>query len=203
MRLPIRSAPVQTSTLSARGIELAHAGSSMDKFKTIMSDPYHPIDNPDGFVNIGTAENVGFHMKYQLKSIAYCFVFVTDFSSKYLMIEEVAEFANKHVKIFVSSRSWKPAKSIEDQIWFQGFHLRRGPLGHDSVAQCYGKVYQSTFSSAKKRGCRSSDLCQWSHLIMRDVGVDPLQRWRWYSVLSTNLSSIQGWLWDDGEVGHS
>ena len=58
MRLPIRSAPAQASTLSERGYDLAKAGGIMEKFKTILSDPYHPDDNPGGFVNIGTSENV-------------------------------------------------------------------------------------------------------------------------------------------------
>ena len=58
MRLPIRSAAVQASTLSDRGYDMAKAGGNMDKFKTILSNPYHPIDNPEGFVNIGTSENV-------------------------------------------------------------------------------------------------------------------------------------------------
>lgn len=58
MRLPIRLVPAQSSTLADRGVELAKAGGAMDMFKTILSDPYHPDDNPDGFINIGTAENV-------------------------------------------------------------------------------------------------------------------------------------------------
>lgn len=58
MRLPIRSAPPRASTLSDRGLDLAKLGGILDKFKTILSDPYHPDDNPGGFVNIGTAENV-------------------------------------------------------------------------------------------------------------------------------------------------
>lgn len=60
MRLPIRSVPAQGSTLSDRGLDLAKAGGMVENFKTIMSDPYHPDDNPHGFVNIGTAENVRF-----------------------------------------------------------------------------------------------------------------------------------------------
>jgi hypothetical protein len=58
MRLPVRPVPAQGSTLADRGVDLAQAGAVMDMFKIILSDPYHPDDNPDGFINIGTAENV-------------------------------------------------------------------------------------------------------------------------------------------------
>lgn len=58
MRIPIRPALAKGSTLAERGLDLATAGGAIEKFKTILSDPYDPDDNPDGFVNIGTAENV-------------------------------------------------------------------------------------------------------------------------------------------------
>ena len=46
------------SSLSSRGDELASAGGLLDKFKSILEDLYDPDTNPNGFVNIGTAENV-------------------------------------------------------------------------------------------------------------------------------------------------
>lgn len=58
MRLPIRSAPSKGSALAARGRDLAKAGEFMDKFKTILSDPYDPDRNPEGFINMGVSENV-------------------------------------------------------------------------------------------------------------------------------------------------
>lgn len=58
MRLPVRPPPKEPS-LAARGLELAKAGEGIGFFKTILSDPYDPDENPHGFVNIGTAENVG------------------------------------------------------------------------------------------------------------------------------------------------
>lgn len=46
------------STLSSRGDELSAAGGHLEKFKAIWSNPYHPDTNVDGFVNMGTSENV-------------------------------------------------------------------------------------------------------------------------------------------------
>ncbi|KAL9632617.1 MAG: hypothetical protein Q9164_005210, partial [Protoblastenia rupestris] len=46
------------SSLSDRGVELSSAGGLIDKFKDILGDTYDPDTNPDGFVNIGTAENI-------------------------------------------------------------------------------------------------------------------------------------------------
>lgn len=51
--------------LSQRGQELAASGSMLDKFKAILGNPYDPDTNPDGIVNIGTAENVWNHQKFQ------------------------------------------------------------------------------------------------------------------------------------------
>lgn len=72
MSLPIRTrpAPAHDSTLSDRGLDLAKAGVMMDMFKTILKNPYHPDDNPDGFVNIGTAENV--RDVYSKNNQSYC-----------------------------------------------------------------------------------------------------------------------------------
>ena len=59
MKIPIRSGQsTDDATLALRGRQLAHDAQNLDKFKTIMSDPYHPDTNPDGFINMGTAENV-------------------------------------------------------------------------------------------------------------------------------------------------
>ena len=46
------------SALSKRGSQLAAAGQLAGKYKEILNDQYDPESNPDGFVNIGTAENV-------------------------------------------------------------------------------------------------------------------------------------------------
>lgn len=46
------------TTLAKRGAELAAAPSIRDKFRTILKDPYDPDTNPDGFINLGVAENV-------------------------------------------------------------------------------------------------------------------------------------------------
>ena len=45
-------------SLSERGAGLAKGENYRDKFKAILNDPYDPVQNPDGFVNLGTAENV-------------------------------------------------------------------------------------------------------------------------------------------------
>ena len=45
-------------TLSNRGAELASRAEFIDVFKKILEDPYDPDTNPDGFVNLGTSENV-------------------------------------------------------------------------------------------------------------------------------------------------
>ena len=46
------------TTLSNRGQVLKNAGGLIDKFKTILDNPYDADKNPKGFVNLGTAENV-------------------------------------------------------------------------------------------------------------------------------------------------
>ncbi|KAF2460669.1 pyridoxal phosphate-dependent transferase [Lineolata rhizophorae] len=45
------------STLAGRGVELASGPSMRDTFGKIMTDIYDPDRNPNGIVNIGTAEN--------------------------------------------------------------------------------------------------------------------------------------------------
>jgi hypothetical protein len=50
------------STLSSRGDELFVAGGHLEKVKAIWGNPYHPETNTDGFVNMGTSENVGSHI---------------------------------------------------------------------------------------------------------------------------------------------
>ncbi|KAF2089340.1 PLP-dependent transferase [Saccharata proteae CBS 121410] len=45
------------TTLSHRGHELAAPTGFAEKFKSILGNPYDPDTNPDGFVDIGTAEN--------------------------------------------------------------------------------------------------------------------------------------------------
>ena len=46
------------SGLSSRGTELSGSSATLDKFKKILGDVYHPDTNPRGIINIGTAENV-------------------------------------------------------------------------------------------------------------------------------------------------
>lgn len=59
MKITIRSdLSTEDPTLADRGLSFAHIGENLEKFKTILSDPYHPDTNPDGFINMGTAENV-------------------------------------------------------------------------------------------------------------------------------------------------
>ena len=58
MRLPLRPVSAEESTLAERGQDLANAGEFLDLFKNILNDPYDPKDNSDGFINIGTSENV-------------------------------------------------------------------------------------------------------------------------------------------------
>ncbi|KAF2655230.1 PLP-dependent transferase [Lophiostoma macrostomum CBS 122681] len=45
------------STLSARGADLATGPNMRDQSSQILGKQWHPIDNPDALVNIGTAEN--------------------------------------------------------------------------------------------------------------------------------------------------
>lgn len=59
MRVPIRPSPFnEPASLADRGLELAQVGQLLDKFKEILQNPYDPDANPDGFVNMGIAENV-------------------------------------------------------------------------------------------------------------------------------------------------
>lgn len=62
MRIALKRAEY---SLSPRGKQLAKEGQTLSFFKGILNNPYHPDDNPDGFVNIGTAENVRPSLPYQ------------------------------------------------------------------------------------------------------------------------------------------
>lgn len=62
---------VSQSVLGERGAALAAAPSIRDLFKSILKHPYDPDRAPDGFINIGTAEN-------------------------YVMLEEVKKFIDEH-----------------------------------------------------------------------------------------------------------
>ena len=46
------------STLSRRGVEYTKGPNLRQKFKQLLTDLYDPISNPNGFVNLGLAENV-------------------------------------------------------------------------------------------------------------------------------------------------
>ena len=59
------------SILASRGVELAAGPDIRSLWETAGSDKYHPTDNRDGFVNIGTAEN-------------------------YVMLPEIADYVSKH-----------------------------------------------------------------------------------------------------------
>jgi hypothetical protein len=48
----------QPSSLSKRGAELASAPNMRDKALQILGRDWHPENNPDGYVQIGSAENV-------------------------------------------------------------------------------------------------------------------------------------------------
>lgn len=59
MKITIRSdSSNEDSSLADRGLEFAKVGEILGKFKTILSNPYDPDTNPDGFINMGVAENV-------------------------------------------------------------------------------------------------------------------------------------------------
>ena len=45
-------------SLSRRGIQLEGSGQMIDKFKNILGNLYDPETNPDGWCNVGVAENV-------------------------------------------------------------------------------------------------------------------------------------------------
>lgn len=59
MKITIKSDRSKDDTsLADRGLHFAHVGEKLGSFKTILSNPYDPDTNPDGFINMGTAENV-------------------------------------------------------------------------------------------------------------------------------------------------
>lgn len=68
MRLPVRPVNRKEPLLAPRGVELAKAGEALGFFKTILSNPYDPDSNPDGFINLGTAENVCPSLLYYINS---------------------------------------------------------------------------------------------------------------------------------------
>ena len=64
--------PTSGSTLSKRGEICKEAGSMRDLLTAILGNPYNEESNPDGCINLGTAEN-------------------------YMMLQHVADFANENV----------------------------------------------------------------------------------------------------------
>lgn len=73
------------SGLSSRGLELRAAGGFASKAQAVLTDPFDAETNPHGFVNVGTAENVGLSRGR----------FVSD--GQYVMCKENADFINKNV----------------------------------------------------------------------------------------------------------
>ena len=53
--LPLRQ---RSSALSNRGLELQANGGLVERWKWMLDNSYHAETNPDGIVNLGTAENV-------------------------------------------------------------------------------------------------------------------------------------------------
>lgn len=49
----------EQTTLSDRGRELAQGPDLLKTYGNVLSDVYHPDNNPGGYVNMGISENVG------------------------------------------------------------------------------------------------------------------------------------------------
>lgn len=69
------------TTLAPRGVELAANSDVLDLFRTILSNPYDPDENPDGYINIGTSEN-------------------------YIMLDEVARFSEARLGLSARDLSY-------------------------------------------------------------------------------------------------
>ena len=54
----LKTAEQDDSSLSKRGQGLMAGSDFVDKLKRILDNPYDPVSNPEGIVNLGTAENV-------------------------------------------------------------------------------------------------------------------------------------------------
>lgn len=50
----------ETASLARRGLELAKIGELFGGLMDHLRNPYDPDTNPNGFINMGTAENVRF-----------------------------------------------------------------------------------------------------------------------------------------------
>ena len=82
------------TTLSHRGRDLADGPSGRDKFREILGDPYEPDLNPDGFINIGVAENVclkPFGISIHLRAGA------KGRPLQYAMLADVQKYVNENV----------------------------------------------------------------------------------------------------------
>ena len=69
----------QDSSLSNRGLELQANGGLVARWKWMLDNSYHAETNPDGIVNLGTAENVskrGENMQSILRAHGYMFLVV-------------------------------------------------------------------------------------------------------------------------------
>ena len=53
----IENMQIKTS-LSSRGVELEKAFGAVEKLQDVFKNPYDPVKNPKGVINMGVAENV-------------------------------------------------------------------------------------------------------------------------------------------------
>ena len=86
----IAAEPTSDSTLSKRGDELFRNSPSLNAPRRNTGDDFDPITNPNGFVNLGTAENVCSSFWSRVKP-AHWPLF------QYLAVPDVAEFVNRNV----------------------------------------------------------------------------------------------------------
>ncbi|CAD0088506.1 unnamed protein product [Aureobasidium vineae] len=85
------------ATLSERGRVMAQA-STRARIEPLLSNLYHPKDNPDGIIDMGTAENVSQADLFTMTSIT-----VTNLTGQHPMTKDVSDFANSNIRTIPSA----------------------------------------------------------------------------------------------------
>ena len=81
------------SGLSRRGEEYLKDG-GFEMIRQLLRDLYDRDTNPNGIVNMGTAENVCF-----IRERPLCLAFQCANSAQYVMLPEIAKFVNEKVSL--------------------------------------------------------------------------------------------------------
>lgn len=145
--------PTSNSTLSLRGDDLFGGGGSLAAIRRNAGNSFDFNTNPNGFVNLGTAESVCssstiYHWLW-LRVKPVCWPLF-----QYLSVNDVAGFVNQNVIphlstnivfVFDLRQEWRAGKLIKWTVntSTKGFYIRRGLRWFSSFSKHHRQVSQS------------------------------------------------------------